>query len=546
MTPQAILRFPGLEQVIRWSFTLSHGITPGVCQVDVAPQFGMPDEVGTLQLLFGTVRLEFPGCVVDCAQVRRSPAGMVVSLVLLDRRWKWNHGAISGRYNLRTRTGDLDPDTEKSPQELARLLLDALGENGAVVEELPNLARPEVDWVAANPAGELAALCESLGCRVVLGLDNRVWLRQTGRGALLPRLDVQRSVSIGVDPPARPDSLKLLAGPTRFQTQFRLQAVGEDRDGTIRPIDELAYRPADGWGAEPFSHFPNVADPDDRARALGTVFRWYRIQCTAPDETTGTFHLPGDPGPIRELWQILPLEPNLIETEPGVDGIQRPRPPFVDGVYWTGSADGENLAAARRYAGPFTIDTARGIVCFARPVVKRSSADGALAPAELYLTVAHPLHDFGTRTEVRFSSDRVLPGPAQGTGPRVIRRDDLAETIISRYSASHNPIETITNREALKAEAAAMLDAAEAEFQTFETAQVEYAGLVPIAPDGAIHQIVWSGGPHGAITRAGRNQEFSSLVPGWNERRAMENSRRAAETSRRRARAQERLMRNDR
>jgi hypothetical protein len=546
MTPQALLRFPGLEQVIRWSFTLSHGITPGVCQVDVAPQFGVPDEVGTLQLLFGAVRLEFPECVVDCATVRRSPAGMVVSLVLLDRRWKWSHGEISGRYNLRTRTGDLDPDTEKTPQELARLLLDALGESGAAVEELPNLARPEVDWDAASPAGELAALCESLGCRVVLGLDNRVALRRTGWGAPLPQLDAQRTVSIGIDPPARPDSLKLLAGPTRFQTQFRLQAVGEDRDGTIRPIDELAYTPAGGWGAEPFSHFPNISAADDRARALETVFRWYRILCTAPDETAGTFHLPGDQGPIQELWQILPLEPNLIETEPGIDGIQRPRPAFVEGIYWTGSADGENIAAARRYGGPFTLDTARGIVCFARPVVKRSSADGTLAPGELYLTIAHPLNDFETRKEVRFSSERVLPGPAQGTGPRVIRRDDLAETIISRYSTSHSPTDTITNRESLLAEAAATLDAAEAEFQTLETAQVEYAGLVPIAPDGAIHQIVWSGGPRGAVTRAGRNQEFSAFVPGWNERRARETSRRAVETSRRLARARERLLRNDR
>jgi hypothetical protein len=42
------------------------------------------------------------------------------------------------------------------------------------VSGLPNLSRPEVDWVFANPAQELAALAESLGCRVVLGLDGRV------------------------------------------------------------------------------------------------------------------------------------------------------------------------------------------------------------------------------------------------------------------------------------------------------------------------------------------------------------------------------------
>src|SRR5262245_23514925 len=105
---QALLRFPGIQQVIRWSFTLSHGAAPSVATVDVAPQAGAPAEVGTLQIVFGSLRLQFPDCVVDHALVRRSPAGMVVGLTLLDRRWKWKFGEISGRYNLRTRSGALD------------------------------------------------------------------------------------------------------------------------------------------------------------------------------------------------------------------------------------------------------------------------------------------------------------------------------------------------------------------------------------------------------------------------------------------------------
>ena len=102
---QATLRFPGIAQVLRWSYTLSQGITPGVCTIDVVPQFGVPDQVGTLKIAFGPVNLRFEQCVVDFAIVRRGPTGMVVGLSLLDRRWKWKYGAISGRYNLRTRAG---------------------------------------------------------------------------------------------------------------------------------------------------------------------------------------------------------------------------------------------------------------------------------------------------------------------------------------------------------------------------------------------------------------------------------------------------------
>ena len=57
--------------------------TPAVATVEIAPQAQAPAEVGTLQILFGALRLQFPDCAVDHALVRRSPAGMVVALTLL-------------------------------------------------------------------------------------------------------------------------------------------------------------------------------------------------------------------------------------------------------------------------------------------------------------------------------------------------------------------------------------------------------------------------------------------------------------------------------
>ena len=545
MALQALLRFPGVQQVMRWSYTMSHGITPGVCTIDIVPQFGVPAEVGTLQVLFGSVRLQFPGFVVDAARVRRSTSGMVVGLTLLDRRWKWKYGTISGRYNLRTSTGDLDRDTEKSPQELAALLLQALGEAGFSVSELPNVARPEVDWDLANPAGVLAALCEQLGCRVVLGLDNRVHLCRTGVGALLPAIDAQRTVSLGIDPPERPDSLLFVGGPSRWQTQFRLEAVGEDSDGTVRPIDELDYAPEEGWTTEPWIGFPNIDDAENRARATRSVYRWYRILCTAPAEEAGIFLLPGRHGQVEELWQVLPLENRLIDTEAGPDGIDRPQAPYIEGTWWDEGADGENLEP-RRFEGQFTLDTARGIVRFREPMVRRDPDDDTIHPAELYLTVAHPLHEQATRAEVRCWLERRMPGAPLGTGAQVVRRDDVVETFITRYSPDHQPTDVESNTIDVEREANAALDAALAQFQVLATADVEYAGIVPIPLDGAIQQVVWSGSPQGAVTRASRNQEFSIMVPSWKERRASETNRLAQENTRRLIRAAGRLQRGER
>jgi hypothetical protein len=164
----------------------------------------------------------------------------------------------------------------------------------------------------------------------------------------------------------------------------------------------------------------------------------------------------------------------------------------------------------------------------------------------LYLTVAHPLHEASTREEVRFSLERRLAGPALGTGALVIRRDDLVETHITRYSPDHQPTEVESNTDAVRNEANAVLDAVQSDFQVLTSADVEYAGIVPISPDGAIQQVAWSGSPQGAVTRASRNQEFSILIPSWRERRATETNRLAQENTRRLIRAETRLLRGDR
>jgi hypothetical protein len=525
MPPTGLLSFPGVDQILSWSFTLSHGITPSAALVEIAPQFGLPAEVGTMVLSFGDVALEFADCVLDSANVRRNEGGMIVSLSILDRRWRWRFGQISGRYNIRQQNGQLDASTEQSPQDLAGLLLDALGESDYDVSGLPNLPRPEIDWVYANPAHELAALAESLGCRVVLDLEGTVSLQPAGEGSDLPDTGTQRTWNFGIDPPTRPDSLLLVGGPTRFQTMFTLEAVGQEVTGEIVPIDELSYMPAAGWQNESWLGFANVTDPSARAMARQTVYRWYRILCTAPASTEGQFQVPGCDTLVDELWQVLPIERGMIDSTAGPDGIVRPDPPIIEGVFWDRSLDANNIPAQRPFWGKYTLDTERGIVKFAEPVLQVMASGTSFAPAELYLTVAHSVKDGDTLQEVRQTFERVLPGASLGTGPAVFRRDDVVLTSTAQYDSNNNPTGTLDNSDAIEEEADNYLDAAQAAFETVETDFVEYAGLVAIDPDGAISQVQWTGGPAGTVTRASRNHEFSLAVPNFGERRRAEKQR---------------------
>jgi hypothetical protein len=316
---------------------------------------------------------------------------------------------------------------------------------------------------------------------------------------------------------------------------FRLQAVGQETagqqtNGEIVPIDDLSYMPEGGWQNEFYVGFANVKDASARAKARQTVYRWYRIQCTAPLSADGQFEIAGYDGTVQGLWQVLPVENGLVDTYTDGDGIERPRPPQVAGIFWDHALDAKNIPAQRPYRGSFTLDARRGIVQFAEPVVQVTTSGTSFAPAELYLTVAHGVKDADTLQDVRYVAERALPGPGPGndtgTGPAVFRRDDVVATIATQYDANNNPTGTSDNSDAIEQEAENFLDAAEAAFETVETDFVEYAGLVPINPDGAISQVHWSGGPAGTVTRAGRNSEFSLTVPTFAERRRAEQQRR--------------------
>ena len=139
--------------------------------------------MGDLTLEAPDFELVLPECRVDKIQKTANETFLVT---IFDRRWKWRFGQISGVYNLRQPDGELDPDLETEPQDIATDCLKAMGETGFDVGELPNRTRPEYRWVAQNPAAMLDQLCQSLGCSVVLGFDNRVTIRRLGEGGELP------------------------------------------------------------------------------------------------------------------------------------------------------------------------------------------------------------------------------------------------------------------------------------------------------------------------------------------------------------------------
>lgn len=582
--PQGHATFPGIENLLSASITLGHGISPDSAQLTIAPQADFATEVGTLAFVFDGASVEFPDCKIDRSSLERNGQGEVWQLSVLDRRWKWRFGQISGRYNVRRDDSTIQgggtsasvADTERAPQELAALYLDAMGESEYDVAALPNETRPPVDHDHDNPAQALADLCDELGCRIVLRLNNTVGIVRVGVGGDLPQQFLMED-SLAVNLPEKPDRIAVVCGPSFHQVDFPLEAVGldvasaseESQSETIKPIDELSYRPAGGWTTADLPYFHNVGlgvDGQDvsglRMLAAKSVFRYYRI--ITPVNIPG--YDDSDGGQITRLEQILPILEEQVRVG-RENSVMAPLAAVVFGVWYPGldelantqtaltpqgdappaTAPGQTLKSPF-YERGFTIDSARGLVIFEEPVYRNDTPEApkvTIAPAQLVLRAKCHVRDPDTLAIKRHLLERST-GSNLGTRTRYIPLEEIVLTHVPTYDpASYGtfPVagsvdpravtDIATNLEEINEQCEQHIDRALAEYEQPLPRQVKAIGIVPIELDGAIGQVAYRVGSSGATTVAARNSEPLNLALGYRERRQSDAAQQAAAEARR-------------
>lgn len=548
--PQGIASFPGIEQVIDASITRTHGTTPAVATLTIAPQTGLVAQIGTLRLEFDGTVLEFPDCRVDYCKFKGGTGARVWHLALLDRRWKWKFGQISGSYNRRRANGSLQDgqdgaiDSERTPRELAELCLSAMGETDFDVSDMPDDARPAVDWVYKVPAEALSSLCDALGCRVVLQLDDRVVVRRKGIGASLSEFEALDQDKM-LNPPERPGSVAVVCGPSRFQVDFQLEAVGieppsgRETGETLVELDKLSYKPSSGWSRSDLPYFHQV-DNERRALAQKSVFKYYRIKTP--------LDIPGYNGPrgarVSQLEQILPLE-NAQIKQIEQDGELHGRAPVVYGVWYPDRGGVQNCTASLApldsanpdtdrslYDRPFKIDHARGLVVFEEPVYANThpSATGGAGyevvagPAQLVLRAACRVRDAETSAVERHVREREVAG-GLGDTTRYVRREELVLTHVPTYSSSFAATDVSTNEDDIAGELDKALDALERDYVDKNPQHVRYPGLLPFELDGAVQEISFHVNASGTTTKITRDMEAPRGGFGYEDRRRAERAR---------------------
>ena len=546
--PIATASFDGIppENVVGCAFTFNaHGILPSVCALDILPQPALNVLNGTLRISYGQTQIAWPDCRIDAHQLERNDEGQIYRVWIWDRRWRWQFGQISGEYNRQQDDAERLLTQGKTPQQLAELCLAAMLEPLYDVSDLPNVARPHVLWDLENPAQALAELCESLACRVVLGLDNVTRIKRAGIGQQPPVNDALIDSSAGINAAELPDRIVVATAPLRYQLDLPLEAIAQDVNGEWLLLNELSYAPDDGF--KDLIHFTDVAAASGigaaelAARTVLRVFRpIFPIQTTLYGEIADRERVTLLPEMAETVWDAEqkkyvrapalvygeythPLEIDarqsaLTYLDNPLSSVQTE----VDLLAVSGELDEDDQKAVVDI--PFSVDQERGHIRFGAQV--SLSFDGVTYDPNLALRCACLIKDEHTGAVERFAWPRRLTGaPAGATRDAILPRDDIEPVYIEGYASDLTPSGIVFQNDANTiAKANHYLDeAARAITAAQDSVTARYVGIHDVTLDGARMQVTYAlGNRRPATTTIGYNDEQIDAAPSFKERRFRE------------------------
>lgn len=549
--------WPGVTGFISCTYTRGHGITPGIASLEV-PEGALQSLriFGGLLITDGVSSITIPDCRVQSVDFL-TEGGRRVVLHIADRRWRWKYGFINGSWNVIDPYPDLDlfppdefvnvvgpyaPGTYRTAGNLIRDCLETMGEQFAIDPE-PNFPLTTV-WNDDVPAQALAGICDSIGYRVCLRTsDNKVLVAPQGVGkplpANLPIISTPPSIQIST----QPAQIRLVGDDVIYNDFVRLEPVGLEPTGEIKEIDDLSYKPANGWAnCAPTSFWEAAAtnqlsQQEARDLAQRCIWRMFRVQMVDVfiEDVKGPDI--GGYGVVKDRKQIV-LLPQVYGTTKTVQGQFNTSPPYLLGSICLSMADsrlenGQQLLMGnsdptdgKRLPRVPQIDSERGLVTFDRQCYRRvvNGVKATFLPPELYLYTAMKIREIVGRKRIKFVRDGSDPPVNLNCPPEIIKHPEL--TLIYRTlrkNANHAVVDIDSNFADLIPAADYYLDRARAKYGVDASTTTTYAGIYPFDLDGMRQQITWRvGGGQPATTTVSINNEHDQYVAPYPERRRRE------------------------
>ena len=482
-------------------FSLTAGIAPDVGVLVVPYKSVVPNKANL------TLRDGIGGSVVirDVYAVqgttKKLPGGKTYSMQVADRRCLWKWSRIDGVYNQPNPDGT--ENQELGAKDLLALCFAKLpGVKSTSISVLTSIY-PPVRWEAENAASAAQSVCDQCGWIISLQAGGIVRVSSVEWDPVPPAGPYKEEESQG---PKRlkPASIVIVGAPTINEKTFSsLVAVGMEKNGKIRPIDDLSYKPAGGWGTEPVAGvltFPNVAGgtyggvaytaAEARELAKKCIWKWYACGLTGNDRKT---YLP-----------LLDIRSEVVVLEDGT--TEEHGKPYVvsenarwDGTKWKKDAKG-------RISTGFTLDNENGIVKFEEPVytvTTEGPSSGAKVPPDIDLRAAYETG--------RYAFDYPVPGGEAGT-EQIHKVPELRLYQIAGVDQNKTEVDAYARKVARGLAKEYSLDG---------PGSLTYPGILNEIVSGTIRSIQWSvDGQAGASTTIQKNFDAPAIsgMPGFTEK----------------------------
>ena len=549
------LYWPGASTFVGGDYTSDIGTAPGSVRVD----FLVSDEAklqrqGNLTFTDGVNTRILYDCIMDKGELADNGGGKVLRVNIWDRRWKWRLGSFSGRYNLRDERGILI-SAAVSPLKIAEAILNYMGERNYAIDLPAGVSQAETPFIEfdeVRPDQALEELAERFGRIVVFQpWKNRVVITQPGNGADLPNLPY-RNIGIAIDPAELPEKIEVRGAPITYQCVFRLVPAAKQLDGAIVPIDMADYRPVGGWGLSRSRAFRDVVTPALKdptsgisfgvatteevvATARECIWKYFRFSVLEPVNGQGPIVIPGLENDAPGLKVTTPYQLDFLD---GIvyadtkDPTKKPymMPPEVYGSVYKGAVPFFNPYKSNDLTIPsdsfrgvgFAVDNDRKLLISDRYLFNVDATDPTnpvAIPPVLYCLISVNVRDENGKL-VRYSKDRTINRNVK-TLPQVVMKEDAQRVRMVEYDHSTWEIKKTTgNSETVDKILDYYLDAEVTKLQTKRTASREFAGFIPIDPDGAIMQVSYSFGDDApTMTTASLNRTHRPWVPDFQYRR---------------------------
>lgn len=529
------ISFGNIRTPLECEMTSGYGTAPSAGTITFAEQDTVQRVADLILDCDGNARRWRNVLIGNFSQARNGSQGPEVTAQILDRRWAWRWATISGRYNVPKPNGQVETSQQKTPQELAKLLFKALGEKNPDVSALPDTARPAVDWDYSSAANELATLCESLNCRVILDSTDRARIARIGQGRRLQDTPYTFAIGRSIDSAPPPDAIKIVGAPREYQVRLPLVAVGREVDGKWLPIDDLSYTPGTGWELEYPPGLGGVEDVERTAAdgsivrplqlAQSTVYRSFRVTDDEIDITTD----------LKAKRKRLVILDTLVDTYTDEDGNERRKAAYVAGDWCSPSRpDGANSGPDKTVVSysPTTgatetvrvsIDQESQVVTVPEPLYKISQSGNELEQPKLYLVTTVYVRDEETDAVKRYEKTENLGRGGERTSgvTQVIPREDCIEQTTSTYDKSGRlKKSTVKDKSELDKRTDYYVSVAKQAYRPAQQLQATQKGIDLIEVDGLVQQVTWRvSTATGAETEASQGYDSNRNYPSYDENR---------------------------